>query len=249
MFKKASYLRSPLFYVAFILIFFALTEAIILFFDKQNFEALKRVFSIVGLLVLIIFDFWLREVKLSRNTKMFVQIIIAVPLALKFLYPYSKDFYDKIILDKTFYESNIKINNTKSKQDYIIFVWNTKDGKNIPAKDESIRAAKIDFSFDTANILMFKDGFDPAYFEKLKYSYIIKDSTSLSGEIETNKNPELITSPYFNLATKTKYNYHVFKIVYDSNNEPYLLQAINFNSDRPTMQRAVDQMAKDLQKN
>ena len=85
------------------------------------------------------------------------------------------------------------------------------------------------------------------YFEKLKYKYTIKDSSLLSGEIEINNNPELATAPY--LIGKTKYNYHVFKIIYDSNNEPYLLQAINFETDKVTMRKAIEQLSTDLQKN
>ncbi len=247
MFKKAGYLRSPLFYVAFFLIFFALTEAIVLFFDKQNFEGIKRVFSIVGLLVIIVFDYWLRQVKLSNNTRTLVQVLIALPLTFKFLYPYSKEFYEKIILDKTFYQGNISINHSKSKHEYIVFVWDCKPCKSLPTKKQSSRTAKIDFAFDTTNILTFNESYSPVYFEKLKYNYVIKDSSALTGEIEINKNPELITSPY--LIGKTKYNYHVFKIIYDSNDEPYLLQAINFDTDKITMRKAIQQLEKDLQKN
>lgn len=247
MFKKAGYLRSPLFYVAFFLIFFALTEAIILFFDKQNFEGIKRVFSIVGLLVIIVFDYWLREVKLASITRLFMQIVITIPLAVKFLYPYSTEFYDKIILDKTFYESTIIISQAKSKPEYLVFVWDCKACRSLPAKALNSRLTKIDFAFNTANILTFKESFKPDYFEKLKYKYIIKDSSFLSGEIEINKNPEIATAPY--LIGKTKYNYHVFKIIYDSNNEPYLLQAINFETDKVTTRKAIEQLSTDLQKN
>ncbi len=247
MFKKAGYLRSPLFYVAFFLIFFAVTEAIILFFDKQNFEALQRVFAIFGLLVIIVFDYWLREVKLANTTRIFVQILIALPLTIKFLYPYSSEFYNKIILDKTLYESNVIIKISQSKLEYIVFVWDCKFCNNMATKELSARTKKIDFAFDTTNIVMFKEKFSPDYFERLKYHYTMKDSSLLLGEIEINKNPDMVTSPY--LIGKTKYNYHVFKIIYDSNNEPYLLQAINFETDKITMRKAIEQLNKDLQKN
>lgn len=247
MFKKASYLSSPLFYVAFFLIFFALTEAIILFFDKQNFEALQRVFSIVGLLIVIIFDYWLREVKLSTGTRLFLQIIIAIPLAVNFLYPYSKNFYEKVIINKTFYESQIKINNTKTKHEFVIIMWGATLGKTLPAKEPNKQVILVDFNFDTANILTFKNDFNPSVFEKLKYNYHIKDSSLSQGEIEFDKNPEYATTLY--RINKTNYYYHVFKVIYDSNNEPYLLQAVNFDTDKTTMRKAIEQINIYLQKN
>lgn len=245
MFRKVGYLRSPLFIVVFALIFFVLTEMIILFFERQNFEALKRLWGLLGLIILFVFDYWLREVKFTGRTKFIVQIVIAIPLLFKFLYPYSKEFYDKVVLKKTFYQAQIELNFKRKHPEFIAIIWNDPKSRNMQTISKGNRNEHISFSFDTTNIIMVKNAFELDYFENIKYSYKLNDSLLLKGEIETDKNPYFASSTY--LIGKTKYEYHVFKVIYDSNDEPYLIQAINFETDRATMQKVTGLMNEQLQ--
>lgn len=240
MFENKGYLRSPLFIVCFLLICFCVFEAIQLFMDTDNFNALKRVFAIVGLLVLIGLDYWLREAKLSNGTKFFVQMIVAVPLFINFLYPVSNKFYGKYILNKIYYQTNVILHN-KPTEDFFVILWENSKGKDLIKKIINKNQSQLTFEIkDSISVLSFKEKQDPSFFADVEYSYQINDSTYSKGSVETEYNPDHHTSPF--LIGKTKYNYQVFKFIYDSNNEPYLIREINFDTDKTTMRKAVERL-------